>query len=127
MDLDSRCDLGCTLIPHKNSLHGTCAKISRACIHLTMEGTERSWTLPRSWRIWARLGCAGVAGAFPLTSRDDSGTRDCSTEESLQSNLVNMNSTGPKVHIKRNFTLTVARCMGVLGISKWFILRGISL
>ena len=27
-----------------------------------------------------------------------------------------MNSTGPskKVHIKRNFTLTVARCMGVI-------------
>ena len=34
----------------------------------------------------------------------------------LQLNLVNMNSTGPskKVHIKRNFTLTVARCMGVI-------------
>ena len=34
----------------------------------------------------------------------------------LQSNLVNMNSTGPskKVYIKRNFTLTVARCMGVI-------------
>ena len=34
----------------------------------------------------------------------------------IQSNLVNMNSTGPskKVHIKRNFTLTVARCMGVI-------------
>ena len=34
----------------------------------------------------------------------------------VQSNLVNMNSTGPskKVHIKRNFTLTVARCMGVI-------------
>ena len=34
----------------------------------------------------------------------------------LQSNLVTMNSTGPskKVHIKRNFTLTVARCMGVI-------------
>ena len=34
----------------------------------------------------------------------------------LQSNLVNTNSTGPskKVHIKRNFTLTVARCMGVI-------------
>ena len=35
---------------------------------------------------------------------------------SIQSNLVNMNSTGPskKVHIKRNFTVTVARCMGVI-------------
>ena len=34
----------------------------------------------------------------------------------IQSNLVNMNSTGPskKVYIKRNFTLTVARCMGVI-------------
>ena len=34
----------------------------------------------------------------------------------VQSNLVNMNLTGPskKVHIKRNFTLTVARCMGVI-------------
>ena len=34
----------------------------------------------------------------------------------IQSNLVNMNSMGPskKVHIKRNFTLTVARCMGVI-------------
>ena len=34
----------------------------------------------------------------------------------LQLNLVNMNSTGPskKVHIKRNFTLTVARSMGVI-------------
>ena len=34
----------------------------------------------------------------------------------LQSNLVNMNSTGPskKVRIKRNFTLTVARRMGVI-------------
>ena len=34
----------------------------------------------------------------------------------VQSNLVNMNSTGPskKVHIKRNFTLTVARCMDVI-------------
>ena len=34
----------------------------------------------------------------------------------IQSNLVNMNSTGPskKVHIKRYFTLTVARCMGVI-------------
>ena len=34
----------------------------------------------------------------------------------VQSNLVNMNSTGPskKVHIKRNFTLTVARCMCVI-------------
>ena len=34
----------------------------------------------------------------------------------IQSNLVNMNSTGPskKVHIKRNFTLTEARCMGVI-------------
>ena len=34
----------------------------------------------------------------------------------LQSNLVNMNSMGPlkKVHIKRNFTLTVARCIGVI-------------
>ena len=30
--------------------------------------------------------------------------------------VVNMNSTGPpkKVHIKRNFTLTVARCIGVI-------------
>ena len=79
MDLDSQCDLGCTLIP----LHRTHAKIPRACIHLTMEGTERSWTLPMSWRTWARLGCAGVAGAFPLASRDDSGTRDCSMEESI--------------------------------------------
>ena len=36
--------------------------------------------------------------------------------EQLQSNLINMNSTGPskKVHIKRNFTLTVVRCMGVI-------------
>ena len=35
---------------------------------------------------------------------------------SVQSNLVNMNSTGPskKVHIKRNFTLTVARYMDVI-------------
>ena len=34
----------------------------------------------------------------------------------IQSNLVNMNSMGPskKVHIKRNFILTVARCMGVI-------------
>ena len=34
----------------------------------------------------------------------------------LQLNLVNMNSTGPskKVHIKRDFALTVARCMGVI-------------
>ena len=34
----------------------------------------------------------------------------------IQLNLVNMNSTGPpkKVHIKRNYTLTVARCMGVI-------------
>ena len=38
---------------------------------------------------------------------------DLSNRLVLQSNLVNMNSTGPskKVHIKRNFTLTVARCM----------------
>ena len=33
----------------------------------------------------------------------------------LQSNLVNINSKpSKKVHIKRNFTLTVARCMGVM-------------
>ena len=34
----------------------------------------------------------------------------------VQLNLVNMNSTGPsnKVHIKRNFTLTVARYMDVI-------------
>ena len=34
----------------------------------------------------------------------------------LQSNLVNMKSMGlsKKVHIKRNFTLTVARCMGAI-------------
>ena len=34
----------------------------------------------------------------------------------IQSNLVNMNIMGPsnKVHIKRNFTLTVVRCMGVI-------------
>ena len=34
----------------------------------------------------------------------------------IQSNIVNMNSTGPskKFRIKRNFTLTVARCMGVI-------------
>ena len=42
----------------------------------------------------------------------DTARHDCA----VQSNLVNMNSTGPskKVHIKRNFTLTVARCMGVI-------------
>ena len=40
----------------------------------------------------------------------------CPPFSHLQSNLVNMNSMGPskKVHIKRNFTLTVARCMGVI-------------
>ena len=52
----------------------------------------------------------------------------------VQSNLVNTNSTGPskKVHIKRNFTLTVARCMGVIipgdfkvvYIKRYFTLNG---
>ena len=34
----------------------------------------------------------------------------------LQWNLINMNSRGPseKVHFKRNFTLSVAICMGVI-------------
>ena len=34
----------------------------------------------------------------------------------LQSNLVNMNSRGPhkNVHIKRNFTITVASCISVI-------------
>ena len=44
--------------------------------HLTMEGTERSLTLPISRKTWERLGLTGVAGGSgPLPPRDDSGTR----------------------------------------------------
>lgn len=42
---------------------------------LTMEGTERSLTLPRSCSTWEKLGFIGVAGSLGLPPRDDNGTR----------------------------------------------------